>query len=83
MREKDEKLVAFIKCIKMTEEGFDRTFTFEFAENCYIENQFLTKTIFQTDKETATHSEGSEIKWKGEDFTKKVTSKKQKNKKTG
>jgi nucleosome assembly protein 1-like 1 len=83
MREKDEKLVGYIKSIKFSQDGFNQTFVFEFAENPYISNSTLTKTIFMLNEEQPLYSEATKIEWKAEDFTKKTIKKKQKNKKTG
>lgn len=83
MREKDEDIIAHITSITFQDEPLKKTYTFNFGENAFFSNSTLQKVIYLEDEETALYSEGTEINWKGEDFTKKTIKKKQKNKKTG
>jgi len=60
------------------------TITMHFAPNEFFENDVLSVLLHLQAPRDITKTEGTEIKWKaGKDTTKKMVSKKQKNKKTG
>jgi nucleosome assembly protein 1-like 1 len=60
------------------------TITMHFAPNDFFENETLTVLLHLQAPRDVTKTEGTEIKWKaGKDTTKKMVTKKQKNKKTG
>lgn len=84
IEEKDESVLKHLTKVTFAKDGDDRTFYFHFSPNDYFKNEVLTKKIYMISEEEPSHSEGTEIEWcDGKDLTKKVTKKKQKNKKTG
>lgn len=84
IEEKDEPVLKHLIKVTFAKDGDNRTFYFHFSPNDYFKNEVLSKEITMLSEEEPSHSVGTVIEWcDGKDLTKKVTKKKQKNKKTG
>lgn len=84
LKEADKPIMNHCQKLEFSKGTLQSTFTFTFASNPFFSNDSLTKTVYFTDPQTPSHSVGTEIKWNSDqDVTKKVSKKKQRNKKTG
>lgn len=84
IEEKDEAVLKHLTKVTFAKDGVNRTYYFHFSPNDYFKNEVLTKEFTMISDEEPSHSVGTTIEWcDGKDLTKKVTKKKQKNKKTG
>ncbi|KAM3134883.1 hypothetical protein pb186bvf_013052 [Paramecium bursaria] len=85
VQEHDEPLLTFLENIELKWEQnmTDFTLVFSFSDNPHFKNKQLLKKFFHKEKELI-KTEGTKIEWNdGKNVTKKLTKKKQKNKKTG